>query len=60
MGNTPGLEKANHQEVALSQKVGATNLQLALFSDRLKNMALIGAMLYVVVSGPGSASVDKS
>ena len=26
----------------------------------LKNLALIGAMLYVVVSGPGSASVDKS
>jgi putative oxidoreductase len=26
----------------------------------LKNLALIGAMLYIVVSGPGSASVDKS
>ena len=26
----------------------------------LKNLALIGAMLYIAVSGPGSASVDKS
>lgn len=26
----------------------------------LKNLALIGAMLYIVVSGPGSSSVDKS
>ena len=26
----------------------------------LKNLALIGAMLYIVVSGPGSASLDKS
>ncbi|HEY1288535.1 MAG TPA: DoxX family protein [Burkholderiales bacterium] len=26
----------------------------------LKNLALIGAMLYIIVSGPGSASVDKS
>jgi putative oxidoreductase len=26
----------------------------------LKNLALIGAMLYIVASGPGSASVDKS
>ena len=26
----------------------------------LKNLALIGAMLYIVVGGPGSSSVDKS
>jgi putative oxidoreductase len=26
----------------------------------LKNLALIGAMLFIVVSGPGSASVDKN
>ena len=26
----------------------------------LKNLALIGAMLYIIASGPGSASVDKS
>ena len=26
----------------------------------LKNLALIGAMLYIAVSGPGPASVDKS
>jgi len=26
----------------------------------LKNLALIGAMLYIVAGGPGSASVDKS
>ena len=43
IGNTPGLEKASHHEIALSQKIGNTNLQAALFSDRLRNMALIGA-----------------
>jgi len=26
----------------------------------LKNLALIGAMLYIIASGPGPASVDKS
>jgi putative oxidoreductase len=26
----------------------------------LKNLALIGAMLYIVVSGPGAASLDRS
>jgi len=25
----------------------------------LKNLALIGAMLYIIVGGPGSASIDK-
>ncbi|HEX7962412.1 MAG TPA: hypothetical protein VF493_21040, partial [Terriglobales bacterium] len=41
--NTAGLEKANHQEIALSQKVGNTNLQAAFFTDRVRNTALIGA-----------------
>src|SRR5262249_39653917 len=43
IGNTSGLEKASHHEIALSQKIGKTNLQAALYSDELKNMALIGA-----------------
>lgn len=43
VGNTAGLEKAHHQEIALSQKIGKTNLQTAFFTDRVRNMALIGA-----------------
>src|SRR5690349_16126084 len=43
IGNSAGLEKAHHQEVALSQKIGDTNLQAAFFTDRVRNMALIGA-----------------
>jgi hypothetical protein len=44
VGNSmPVLEKAKHQEIALSQKIGKTNLQAAFFSDHMRNMALIGA-----------------
>jgi Carboxypeptidase regulatory-like domain len=43
LDNSPGLEKASHQEVAVSQRVGKTNLQAALFTDRVKNVALTGA-----------------
>ena len=41
-GFSPALEKAHHQEVALSHREGKTNFQLAVYSDRLADPALTG------------------
>jgi hypothetical protein len=40
---TTKLERAHHQEMSLSRRVGKTNLQVAVFSDRVADTALIGA-----------------
>lgn len=40
---TTKLERAHHQEISLSRRVGKTNLQVAVFSDRVADTALIGA-----------------
>lgn len=37
------LERARHQEVALSRRFGATSVQLAAYSDHVSNTALTGA-----------------
>jgi Carboxypeptidase regulatory-like domain len=39
----PRMESAHHQEVSLSRRVGKNNLQVAVFSDRVKDPALLGA-----------------
>jgi hypothetical protein len=39
----PRMESAHHQEVSLSRRVGQNNLQVAVFSDRVGNPALLGA-----------------
>jgi hypothetical protein len=36
------IERAHHQEVSLSRRIGKNNLQLAAFSDRIGNTALTG------------------
>jgi len=36
------LERAHHQELSFSQRVGKNNMQIAVFSDRVDNTALIG------------------
>jgi hypothetical protein len=41
-GFSPAIEKAHHQEVALSHRQGNTSLQVALYSDRLADPALTG------------------
>jgi hypothetical protein len=38
----PKMESAHHHEVSFSRRVGKTNLQLAGFSDRVVNPALLG------------------
>lgn len=39
---SPALEKAHHQEVSLSQRIGKTKFQAAFFSDRVSNTVLTG------------------
>jgi hypothetical protein len=37
------LERAHHQELNISRRLGKNNVQLAVFSDRVVNTALVGA-----------------
>jgi hypothetical protein len=50
-GFSPALERAQHQEVALSHREGTTSMQVALYSDRLDNPALTGVGEFSSFSG---------
>jgi len=39
---TPSVERAHHQEVSVSQRVGKNNVQLAFYSDRIDDPSLTG------------------
>src|SRR6195256_5765813 len=39
---SPALERAHHHELSLSRRVGKTNLQVAVYSDRVLDPALTG------------------
>ena len=39
---TTRLERAHHQELNVSRRIGKNNMQVAVFSDRVANTALIG------------------
>jgi hypothetical protein len=41
-GFSPSLERAHHQEVSLSRRMGKTNMQFAVYSDRVVDPALTG------------------
>lgn len=41
-GFAPLLERAHHHELSVSQRFGKTNLQVAVYSDRVANLALTG------------------
>jgi hypothetical protein len=41
-GYTPALERARHQEISVSRRMGKTSVQLAAFSDHIANTALVG------------------
>ena len=43
LGYSPKVERAHHQELSLSQRVGKTNVQVAVYSDRIVDPALTGA-----------------
>ena len=40
---SPKIERAHHQELNLSRRMGKTNVQFAVFSDRIADTALTGA-----------------
>jgi hypothetical protein len=50
-GFSPALEKAHHQEVALSHREGKTNMQVAVYHDRLVDPALTGVGDFPSVTG---------
>ena len=39
---SPGLERSHHHEVSLSHRAGKTNMQVAMYSDRVLDPALTG------------------
>jgi hypothetical protein len=41
-GFSPTLERAHHHELSLSHRAGNTNLQVAMYSDRVADPALVG------------------
>ena len=38
----PRVENAHHHELSISQRIGRNRVQLAYYSDRVKNLALVG------------------
>jgi hypothetical protein len=50
-GFAPSLEHAHHQELALSRRVGQTNLQAAVYSDSVTDPALTGVGEFIAGSG---------
>lgn len=50
-GFSQGIERAHHQEIALSHREGKTSMQIAYYRDRLANPALIGVGEFSSVNG---------
>jgi carboxypeptidase family protein len=50
-GFSPSLERAHHHELSLSRRVGKTNLQMAVYSDRVLDPALTGVGDFVADNG---------
>ena len=48
---SPALEKAHHQEIALSHREGKTSMQAAIYRDRLTDPALTGVGEFSSISG---------
>jgi hypothetical protein len=41
-GSAPALERARHHEISISRRLGENNFQLAVYSDRISDAALVG------------------
>jgi hypothetical protein len=41
-GNSPAVERAHHQEVSVSQRIGKNNMQVAFYSDSIVDPVLTG------------------
>ncbi|HEY6971555.1 MAG TPA: carboxypeptidase-like regulatory domain-containing protein [Candidatus Angelobacter sp.] len=42
-GGIPDLEKAEHQEISVSRRFGGTSIQVAYYTDQIRNIVLTGA-----------------
>jgi hypothetical protein len=51
IGFSPRIESAHHQEFSVSQRVGKTSFQVAMFSDRVTDPALTGLGYVTSASG---------
>jgi len=51
VGFAPKIENAHHHEVSVSRRFGKTNLQVAMFSDRIGDPALTGVGLVNAAGG---------
>ncbi len=56
---SPALERAHHQEVSLSQRVGKTNLQVAFYADQVSNTVLTGVGVASAEGGEMLPDVDS-
>jgi hypothetical protein len=43
IAGAPQLERARHQEISVSHRMGKTNVQVAAYRDHVRNAALVGA-----------------
>jgi hypothetical protein len=48
---TPAVERAHHQEVSVSQRIGKNNMQVAIYSDRIVDPMLTGVGEMTAESG---------
>jgi hypothetical protein len=51
LGFAQKVERANHQELSFSQRLGKNNVQVAVFSDRVSNPALTGTGAVTAAGG---------
>jgi len=51
LGYSPKVERAHHQEISVSRRMGNTNLQLAAYSDRIGDPALTGTGDVIATGG---------
>jgi hypothetical protein len=55
----PALERAHHQEVSVSHRIGKTNAQVAFFSDQVINTVLTGVGMVTADSGELLPDMDS-
>jgi hypothetical protein len=56
---SPALERARHQEVSLSHRIGKNNMQVAYYSDRVTNTVLTGVGMATAEGGELLPDVDS-
>lgn len=55
----PALERAHHQELSLSHRIGKNNVQVAFYSDRISNTVLTGVGVATADGGEILPDVDS-